>query len=166
MRPGVNRRNPVTRGFPARTVQTFGNGRIQGQPRGRNRLAAIGAKAILPLVDPLQGGADLLPLCLPPPGLRLRHRLVLQRVHASEPASGLLIKRDGFLGVGGGSVLGVEGCEAGLEGVFCVFHLGFINHDLLQFDHVKLHPAPALRRLCISDHDACGSTLAGFGGTD
>jgi hypothetical protein len=98
------------------TLKTPRNGGVRLQPRGRDRLSAIGTIAVFTRVQPTQSGRDFGPLRLPAPSGRLRHRLILQRVHARQPTNGLLVQFHSPLPRLSGSVLYVEGCEAGLEG--------------------------------------------------
>lgn len=105
------------------TLQTAGNGGVGGKARGRDFFAAVGAIAVFAVVYALEGGVDFLPFGGAASGLRLGHGLILEGIHAGKPPGGLLIEGDGFLGVGGGGVFGVEGCEPGLEDLARVGHV-------------------------------------------
>ena len=121
MKPTV-RVQSVTASSAAGAFETARDGGGGGEARGRDFVAAIGAIAVVARVEPLESGADALPLCLSPPGLRLRHSLVLERIHAREPPHRLLIERDGLLAVEARGVFGVEGVEAGGESIARVGH--------------------------------------------
>ncbi len=60
---------------------------------------------------------NTLPFRLPYPGLRLRHRLILQRIHARQTPDGLLIKLHSRLRVPARRVFGIEGGQAVEEGL-------------------------------------------------
>lgn len=97
-------------------VAAAGDGGIGLQTGGRDLLPAIGAIAVVALVQPFEGGVDTLPLGGAAADLGLGHGLVLERVHAGEPTRRLLVERHGAGGVKSGGILGIEGVEAGLEG--------------------------------------------------
>ena len=96
-------------------IAAAGDGGVGFEPRRRDLVAAIGAIAVVALVQPFEGGVDALPLGGAAADLGLGHGLVLEGIHAGEPARRLLVERHGARGVMGGGNLGIEGVETGLE---------------------------------------------------
>lgn len=82
--------------------------RIGIQPPGRDLVPAIGAITELPLVHTQKRCPDPLTKRHAPPGVRLRHRLTLHRVHPAQPPHRLLIQRYGRLILCPGGIFGLE----------------------------------------------------------
>ena len=68
------------------------------------------AEAITPLafLDPLERGKDPLALPLAAALLRLRHRLLLERIHPREPPDAILLQLDGIARIRIGTRFAIE----------------------------------------------------------
>lgn len=75
------------------------------QPGWRNITAASGAIAPIPFIQPLERGFDPHPLGRPATLLRLRHGLLLHRIHPREPANRILLQSDRFASFGADPIL-------------------------------------------------------------
>ena len=104
----------------ADAVGAEGDGGVGGESFCGDLFAALGAIAVVSLLDPLEGRVEALALGCAPAGLRLSHRLVLERIHAGEAAYGLLVEVNDALAVAPGGVFCVEGGEARVEEGFGV----------------------------------------------
>ena len=106
-----------TQALPAlpHAIAAARDGGVGCEAGGRDLIAAIGAIAVVALLQPFEGGVDALTLGGAAADLGLGHGLILDGVHAGEPARRLLVQRHGPGGVMGGGILGIEGVETRLE---------------------------------------------------
>lgn len=82
----------------------------------RNLFTAAEAITPLAFLDPLERGKDPLALPLAAALLRLRHRLLLERIHPREPSDAVLLQFDGIAGIRIGTRFAIEHRKPRFEG--------------------------------------------------
>lgn len=92
----------------------------------RNLFTAAEAIAPLAFLDPLERGEDPLALPLAAALLRLRHRLLLERIHPREPSDAVLLQLDSVARIGIGPRFAIERRKPRFEGGTSVL-VGHLN---------------------------------------
>ncbi len=104
----------------AHAIAAFRDRRIRSKAGILDRLAAIGAKAVFTLFQPVQRRIDTQSFCATPPRMCLCHRLILQSIHPREPANRLLIQLYGLLSVKASGIFGIKRLKPGMQSGFWI----------------------------------------------